>query len=358
MAEEFIDGLGYVLGWKNARILVNKNDIENLLSITCTKSVQYGVGDAQFVCVDPDRSIFDAITVAGDNEVEIYMTDLNETNKVWGGYVYSAEYDMGSGFLTKIYAKYYSSRLQTKRFTYSPSGELSTKFGYIMDNYQPWFYTENLESTSGKTVDFTFTNEYVHTALKKLCDQHNYYYYIGTDKQAHLVKKGDTTNVSPDSIVWGTNVYAENKTTYNYEKIANDVLVQASASVSATASDSTSQTDYWESSLVYTDRQLTSTASAQSMANTLLEAQKENLKMDTISTSLLAYTEPGNYIAVDVDELDLYGDYQVIELTHDWSKRTGFKSTVKLGDKIPVSAMMLGEFEKRLRQAEAQAAGL
>ena len=350
--DEFMDGEGYVLEWKKCLVLVNKQNLPNLISVECTSNVNFGSGRFNLTCSDPNGLEYDIIN-SGD-EIEIYMNTINVANKVWGGYVETKSLATQNGQVLTLGGREYSSRLLNQVSDYTPTAvELSTALKAILAN-QVDFDDIFITTTSGLSVTFAFTNETLFNQMKKACDQHNFYFGVDVDLHAYSYLLSASAT-SPDVLLWGSNIFRDNTLEENKEFLVNDITVQASSTVTASASDATSQSQYLKQSKVYTIADVGSTAAAQAYADTLLAVYKDPINQIKVTSNFLPSTMPTDYIQITIPPLGLDGLYQVVEISHRYNRDDGLKTVTTVGKKLTDQSMWLGEMEKRMRLVEQKA---
>lgn len=351
--EEYKDGAGYVLAPSVLTVLVNKLQISHISSLDCTTNINFGAGRFNLTAADPSGTTY--LTINSGDEVEIYLNPLKTMNKVWGGYVGSKSLKVMNGQQLVLTGLEYSSRLLNQQIASYSTGsvELSAALIAIAAAYQIDFDTLGVQTTSGKTVNSTFSKDTIYNCMKKLCDQ--YFYYFGVDVDKHIYAYPQATTItSPDTLVWGDNVFKDDTLEDNKETLINDVTVQSTGAVSATSSDATSQSQYLKQSQILTVSGLVNNTVAQAYADTIIAQNKNPITQIKVVSKFLQSTYPVDYIYVNIPPLGLLGNYQVIEITHNYDVTGGVKTTTTLGRKVTDQTMWLGEMQKRLKLVESQ----
>lgn len=339
-----------VLEFKKCRVLINQYDITNLFEVECKSTQTIGAGSFTAKCEDRNQALFNTVEV-GD-EVEIFMNEIEVENKVWGGYLENKTYDKSKSNLLILTGRDYTSRLYNQYFTDTYSAqELSAVIADIMTN-QSDFTTGGVGSTSGKTIDATFTKRTLFDGIKTACEQWNYLFQVDMNKDL-WIRDQSTVVAAGNSLIWGTNVYERIEELSNKEYIVNKVEVEASASVSATKEDADSIAAYGTQELKLVVPGLTNNTDAQAFADTWIANYKDPISNYRVKSRFLNDTIPGEYITTSIPNTGLEsGSYQVIDLTHFWSKSKGLCTESTLGNRILAQTETLGDWLRRYKVAE------
>jgi hypothetical protein len=329
-------------------VLIGKVNVTDLLTCENFRNVSFGAGRCSLIAADPDRTQYNLFQ--DGQELEIYMSETTTANKVWGGYVENKQLSENDGRALKVEGREYSSRLMNQTFSDTfASTELSDAVTTIM-GYQTDF-TVSIDATSGKSVDGTFTNESIYSALQKFCDAHGYYFWVDVNKVFRM-SPYSTVELSPDTITAGDNVTKERFDLEDKQYLVNDVTVRGTSGVEGTATDATSQATYGIHSKKVTVASLDNAATAQRYADQYIEDYKDPLPNQRLTTKFLPSTDPREYLAVSIPGMGLSGNYQVVSIGHRWGKGQGLRSEVELSNKLADTGLQMGQFERRIGDIE------
>ena len=350
MTDVDLTGTVEVLEFKKCRVLINQYDITNLFDVECKSTQTIGAGSFTAKCEDRNQAMFNTIEV-GD-KVEIFMNEIEVENKVWGGYLENKTYDKSKSNLLTLTGRDYTSRLYNQYFTYTYSAqELSDVVVDIMGN-QADFTTGGVGATSSKTIDATFTKRTLFDGIKTACDQWNYIFQVDMNKDL-WIRNLATVVAAGNSINWGVNVYEKVEELSNKEYIVNKVEVESSNTVSATAYDADSQSTYGIQELKLVIPGLDNNTDAQAFADTYVSIYKDPITNYRVKSRFLNDTIPGEYITCAIPDTGLAsGSFQVLDITHSWSKSKGLCSEVTLGSRILQQTETLGDWLRRYKVAE------
>lgn len=345
---EIVPGTWTVLPWAACVVLIRNVNVTGLFYCETTRNINFGAGRCSIKAADPNRTQY-LLFQEGD-EIEVYMAVGTTANKVWGGYIETISLDNSAGELLTINGSEYSVRLINQKFTDTfVATELSTAVEDIMTNQTD--FASAVEATTSKNVDGIFADETIYNALQKFLDQWGYCFWVDTDKIFYTALKS-TVSMSPDYITAGDNVTKVRSEMSTKEYLCNDVTVKGSGSFTATAEDTDSQTTYGIHSKQLTVASLNSAATVQQFATQYIADNKDPKPTQRFRTRLLMFTDPREYITIDLPSLDLSGNYQVAEITHKWGLGEGLLSEVEITNPTVVMTRQLGTFERRIRDVE------
>ena len=347
-----------VLDWTKARVLADKKDISNLVSIKCNRIAdQAGSGGATIKVKDPLKTIYNSITE--HSEIEIYLSEtvpIVYGNKVWGGTLEDKDFLQDEAQTLTLVAKEYLQDLVSKltsatedagenSFTNIEPGEIIKT---LMAKYQVDYSTDNVLTGNPTTMTVTFLNKSLYGCIKEICDTFNYIFYINLDRDL-VVRQRETVVSSTDNLTYGTNAKSISQEK-NKEFMVNEVRVYGDG-VSATAIDQDSKDLYGENIQKVNVPSLKTEADCQNYANQYIVTWKIPTESLRSVSRLLPDSDIFDFIAVDASGAELDGDYQIIELKYNYSKK-GIVSETILSKKINDLSISLGQMLSRLSQLE------
>lgn len=346
-----VEGEWTVLPWSSCRVLINSINVTGLLQANCMRNNNFSSGNCTLIASDPEQTQY-LLFQPGD-VIEIYMSLSETANKVWCGHIENLKYSNDQGGQLTITGKEYSQRLINQVFTDTfASEELSDALATIFGNQTN--YSTNIATTVGKAVSGAFTNESIFNAAKKFCDQYGYIFYVDLDGVIQTKLRTDLA-YSADAITAGDNVTKTRAEQTDKQYLCNSVTVRGSSSTSESASDATSQTTYGVHSKQITVGSLNSAATVQQYATEYIATYKDPLTNQRLLTKPLLYTDPNEYIQIEVSSLGLTGYYQAVEIAHKWGIGVGFATEIEISTKLRDTALQLGDFERRIRDTENEA---
>jgi hypothetical protein len=353
MADVDITGTIEVLPFQKCRVLINQYDMTNLFDVTCTATQTIGSGSFTAKCMDRNQALFNTVNV-GD-EVEIFMNEIEVENKVWGGYLESKTYDKSISNLLTLSGRDYTSRLLNQYFTQTYSAqELSVVVKDIMTN-QSDFTTVGVGTTSGKAINATYTKRTLFDAIKTACDQWNYIFQVDMFRDM-WIRDATTVVAAGNALTWGDNVFEKIQELSDKTYIVNKISVEASASVSGSGSDATSQGTYGIQELDLVVPGLTNNTDATAFASTYIQVYKDPITNYKVKSRFLNDTIPGEYITCAIPNTSLEtGSFLVIDITHTWSRDKGLCSETTLGTRIMAQYEQLGDWLRRYKVSERRA---
>jgi len=194
----------------------------------------------------------------------------------------------------------------------------------------------------------TFLNKSLYGCIKEICDTFNYIFYINLDRDL-VVRQRETVVSSTDNLTYGTNAKSISQEK-NKEFMVNEVRVYGDG-VSATAIDQDSKDLYGENIQKVNVPSLKTEADCQNYANQYIVTWKIPTESLRSVSRLLPDSDIFDFIAVDASGAELDGDYQIIELKYNYSKK-GIVSETILSKKINDLSISLGQMLSRLSQLE------
>lgn len=316
--------------------------------MTCTRNISLGAGKCTITASDPNMVQY--LLFHNGDEIEIFIALNNTAIKVWGGYIQTLTSDNNKGQQLVISGSEYAIRLINQTITTTFSGtELSDANAAILSNQFDFIDAES--ATIGKPISAEYTGETMFNALQKQNDSWGYAFTIDMDKQFKTSLKSIPI-ISADNITAGDNVTKERQDIQNQEYLCNSVTVYGSGGVFASDSDPNSITEYGLHSKVLTIASLSTTAQVQQYATQFISDNKDPKPTQRFKTKILPYTDPTMYIPINVPSLGLDGDYQIIEITHNWGSNYGLNSEMEISNSLVNTTRLLGSFERRIRDVE------
>jgi hypothetical protein len=362
-ASQYVPGEIIVLDWAKCRVLINKQNINNLIDMTCTRSADISAGKAEINFKDPDKTLYSQIN-PGD-EVEIYLSEqapMTYGNKVWGGTVESRNYDIENKKLLVVNAKEYTQTLIAK-ITDSTAINLKNDFTNVepgtiiqalMPAYQVEYTSDNVLTGTTSLMTATFLKKTLFDCLKQICDTYAYVFYINLLSDLVVRKSSTMVNTPPsDYLLWGDNLIKCNEEE-NKEFMVNSVVVTGkTSSITATYSDQNSIDTYGKQGKSIIAPSLSTNTDCLNYATAYVNAFKDPLPCIKTSSRLIAFSEPLEYIQLTSAPNVLDGVYQIREITHQFGK-TGIQTDLTLSNKISDLSISLGQFLSRLSSVETK----
>jgi hypothetical protein len=354
-----------VYDWAKCRVLVDKQVIDGLIEMTCTRSADISSGSATLKVKDVDKTIYNQVQAG--QEVEIYLSEqspLLYANKVWGGYLESREFDVDRQFLLIIKAKEYSNNLilnMTKSSVDSGKNSFSgtepgTAIKALMSNYQVDFTTDNVLTGTASTITADFLNMTLFDAIKKICDQFGYVFYVNLDKDL-VVRQSFTVVATPvtDYLTYTDNLQSI-KEEETKELLCNSVIVYGKtnsyvSNSGAPTTDASSIASYGTHDKRIIVSSLTTSADCTNFANAYIAQYKDPLKQYKTVSRLVAFSEPLEYIELTVAASGVSGQYQIREITHTFQKAQ-IKTEMTITNKISDLYISLGQLLGRVQAIE------
>jgi hypothetical protein len=355
-----------VYDWAKCRVMINKQVIDPVYSMSCTRSADISAGDATIKFLDPTKTL-SALINPGD-ELEIFLSEQSPlliANKVWGGYVDSSSFNVDNKIVLEVKGKEYSNNLilnitastaQSNKNSFS-GVEPGTAIIALMTNYQVDFTTEGVLTGTGSTLTADYLNKSLFDAIKSICDGYGYVFYISLDKDL-VVRKQETVVAVPvtDYLTYTGNMNSI-KEEYNKELLCNDVIVYGKTSgvVSNSGSptqDATSIARYGTNAKRIVVPSLTTNTDCNNFAAAYIAAYKDPLLQYRTNSRLVAYSDPLEYITVTSSKSEVSGTYQIREIAHDYQK--AIKTTMVLSKKVSDLSMSLGQLLGRVQAIEVK----
>lgn len=361
---QYTPGQIVVLDWTKCRVLINKQNIPNVIDMTCTRSADISAGKATINFKDSTKSLYDSIT-PGD-EVEIYLseeTPMTYANKVWGGAVEARNYDVENKKLLVVNAKEYTQRLITK-ITDSTAIASTNDFTNVepgaivqtlMAAYQIEYTSDNVLNSTTSLMTATFLKKTLFDCFKQICDTYNYVFYVNLLSDL-VVRKSSTIINTPasDVLLWGDNLRRANEEE-NKEFLVNSVVITGKNSTfTASYSDQTSINTYGLHGKSIIAPSLSTSADCLVYATAYVNAFKDPLPSIKTLSRLIAFSEPLEYITLTSAPNILNGTYQIREITHRFGK-AGIETEMTLSNKISDLSISLGQVMSRLSSVETKA---
>lgn len=357
---QYASGEIRVYDWAKCRVMINKQVIDPVYSMTCTRSADISAGTATIKFVDPRKTLA-ALMNPGD-ELEIFLSEQSPlliANKVWGGYVDSTSFDVDNKIVLTVKGKEYSNNLILNMTSSTvDAGENSftaeepgVAIQALMSNYQVDFTTEGVLTGTASTLTADYVNKTLFDAIKSICDGFGYVFYIDLDKDL-VVRKQETVVPVPetDYLTYTGNMNSI-KEEYNKELLANDVIVYGTSAVSSQYTDATSIAQYGTNAKRITIPSLTTNDDCNNFAAAYLAAYKDPLLQYRTVSRLVAFSEPLEYITVISDKTEISGQYQIREISHSFQKN-GIRTEMTLCKKISDLSMSLGQLLSRVQNLE------
>lgn len=359
---QYASGEIRVYDWAKCRVMINKQVIDPVYSMSCTRSADISAGTASIKFLDPTKVLSNMIN-PGD-ELEIFLSEQSPlliANKVWGGYVDSSSFDVDQKIVLEVKGKEYSNNLilnmteataQANKNSFT-GVEPGTAIINLMSNYQVDFTTEGVLTGTASTLTADFLNKTLFDAIKSICDGYGYVFYIDLAKDL-VVRKQETVIAVPDTDFL---TYTENmnsiKEEYNKELLCNDVIVYGTGFSSSNVTDATSIAQYGTNAKRIVIPSLTTAADCETFADAYIAAYKDPLLQYRTVSRLVAFSDPLEYITVISDKTELSGQYQIREISHSYGK-AGIKTEMVLSKKISDLSMSLGQLLGRVQAIEVK----
>lgn len=362
---QYASGEIKVYDWVKCRVMINKQVIDPVFSMSCTRSADINAGEATIKFLDPRKTLSNIIN-PGD-ELEIFLSEQSPVliaNKVWGGFVDSSSFDVDNKIVLNVKGKEYTTNLILNMTAASATPnensftdvEPGTAIIALMNTYQVDFTTEGVLTGTTSTLTAEYLNKSLFDAIKSICDGFGYVFYIDLTKDL-IVRKQETVVAVPasDYLTYGDNMNSI-KEEYNKELLCNSVVVYGNASGVVSNSgnsleDATSIANYGTNAKRIVVPSLTTDTDCDTFAATYLAAYKDPLLQYKTNSRLIAYSDPLSYINVISSKTGLNGQHQIREIMHIYGNK-GIRTEMILSKKISDLSMSLGQLLGRVQAIE------
>ena len=353
-----------VYDWYKCRMLVNKQNVGGIITMTCTRSADISAGVATITVFDPTKSVANSLN-AGD-EVEIFLAEtspLTYANKVWGGFLESKEFNVTKKAILTITAKEYTQNLIIQITGATAVSNQNSFSGVepgvaiqdIMAAYQVEFTTANVITGTSSLLSTSYLNKSIFDAVSSICTQFNYVFYVNLVKD--LVVRPTTTIVptpASDYLTYGQNLSSLVEKN-NKEQLCNDVIVYggggAVSNGGAAIVNQTSINSYGRSAKRLTIPNLTTNTDCTNYANAYIAAYAIPIQEFTTTSRFVAFSEPLEYIQLNSGPSRINGAYQIREITQTYSSK-GIVTEMTLNQKISDATILLGQLTARVNAIE------
>jgi len=350
-----VPGSWIVGGWSDIVISINKLPVASVQSFEVVRDLNIGAGTCTLQISDPNRTLFDLYQA--QDEIEFFAKDpLSEYGrKIWGGFIDDVNYTIQGGQILKISGKDYTSRLQSQTYNNaSLSGTLYSCINAIMATQSDFTY-EGVPASLLQSVAANISNDTIYNSIKQITDQSQTYFVIDPETRDMTVWPITTITYSPDQLLEGTNILRQTNVKKNSELLTNQLSVNYRTGQGATQTDPASLTSYGTFSRSFAVGNLGDAATANTYAQTVITAKKDATEAYQLESSFLFFSDPGEYIYVKSDTLNIDGAYQIIKISHNWSPANGFRTTTSLNTQFIDTRTYLADLQRRLQQVEKKA---
>ena len=365
-----------VYDWAKCRVLVNKQVIDPVYQMSCTRSADIMAGQASIQFLDPTKSLYNIISPGDELEIFLFycyrirpyeQSPLVYANKVWGGFVDSRNFDVDNRILLTVKGKEYSNNLilnttyatvQANKNSFT-SVEPGDAIKALMTNYQVDFTTDNVLTGTTSRLTADYLNKSLFDAIKSICDQFNYVFYVDLNKDLNVRQLSQVVNTPPtDYLVYGENMNSI-KAEDNKELLCNDIIVYGKTSGvvsngNVAIQDATSITAYGVHSKRIVISNLTTNTDCNNYANAYVAAYKNPIQQYKTVSRLVAFSDPLMYIPVVSDPSAISGSYQMREISHYFEKAS-IRTEMTLSNKITDLSIALGQLISRMQAVENKA---
>ena len=351
-----IQGTWTISNWSQAVVTINKLPLQNATSIQVTKEMSVASGTCNITSSDPNMQSYDIF--GGQDEVEVFMSSLIAPpvgRKVWGGYLDAPKFDQNKGQTFTLTGKEYLSKLQS--YTYSgafTASDIADAARTILGG-QSDFSFEGIPAVLGSQTTTEFTNETYFNAIKAVMDAYQAYFWIDSTTRDFAARNSTDVVMTPDQVAQGANFLRESNVQQNSEYLTNQLTINyggpTPSSITVKDQDSINRNGLYARQLTTGD--VTSAAAATTLGNNIIAVNKDPIQIYTLESQFLPYTDPGEYIYVNVPSLGLNGNYQVRKLEHDWSPSTGIRTGITVNTLNVDTRLYIANLERRLQKIEA-----
>lgn len=275
---------------------------------------------------------------AGGENVQVfadYTNTLGTPSLIFKGKIDQKYFDMQNGEITLMLTCRQTPQFEDKTilrsFTATDAGTAASTI--ISENYSGIVNTTNL-TTIGTTVTLDFNHDTGSSAMNKIVDAIQYYWYIDESDNLNMPAPNSQVNTT-ERVGLGTNVIAVSQLGKDTKDIKNRAYVYGLSSQSnsdiyylQTREDSASQTQFWIKDSVTSDTSIKNGDNAGNLATKSLVTTTLTKGQITIVGGLLTL-QVGQLIDVQLPYMELQGKISVADFRHSWNNQ-GLNTTISI----------------------------